>query len=78
MLRSLLLYLKNTHFKDEHFEIEVVSLNKIIKLPSWIRHSRAKGKQVGKLWNLSRDLEVGRDAISRSSNSMWWSWDSGV
>ena len=31
----------------------------------------------GKLWELQRDLEVGRDATARAVDSSWWSWDAG-
>ena len=45
----------------------------------WIR-LRGKvqpNKKPGKLWELQRDLEVGKDAVSRAANSTWWSWEAG-
>jgi hypothetical protein len=76
--RSLLRHLRSEHFKNEKVVITHPFLpNTKINVASWTRHLRLGSVKSGKLWELKRDIEVGRDAISRSSNSTWWSWDSG-
>jgi hypothetical protein len=37
---------------------------------SWLSHSKQNVE-------FSRDLEVGLEAITRASNSTWWSWEDG-
>jgi hypothetical protein len=54
-------------------------LNNKSKIPiaSWTCHLKNKSVKSGKLWELRRDIDVGRDAIARAANSTWWSWDLG-
>jgi hypothetical protein len=78
VLQSLLRHLKSEHCStDDDYTITIDGLNNKIKVPAWIKHLKRKSKKSGKLWNLARDLEVGKDAVSRAANSTWWSWDSG-
>ena len=48
-----------------------------IKTARWAIIPLKFKKLKGKLWNLHRDIGVGRDAIERAANSSLWDWDAG-
>ena len=89
--RSLLRYLGESHrsgktylsgAKDSRSQHEVVigGITRKFTSPSWIQRMKSrKRKSCGDegLNELRKDIEVGRDAVSRASNSSWWLWDAG-
>ena len=73
-LRSFLKYLKAKYTSRKRGRNE-----KCLNPPEWIRlRGKVKAKKnSGKMWELQRDLEVGKDAVSRAADSTWWSWEAG-
>jgi hypothetical protein len=76
VLQSLLRYLNKRHSNGSEYDTNVV-FGKRFKVSSWVRNKRKLSKKQGKFWELSQDLDVGRDAIRRAAWSTWWNWDNG-
>jgi len=80
VLRSYLAFMQSAHFKGKvTFVIPGTGKcsGRTIKIARWSVIPLKFKKLKGKLWNLHRDMEVGRDAIERAANSSWWDWDAG-
>ena len=83
--RSLLKYLSESHKSTQHTflvvrEVVIRGIRRTFTSPSWIQRIKSrKRKSCGDdgLNELRKDIEVGRDAILRVSNSSWWLWDGG-
>ena len=52
-----------------------------IMIPKWTVSSRtvssSKRKSLSNKLEFRKDLDVGRDAVSRAADSSWWNWDAG-
>jgi hypothetical protein len=74
VLRSFLKYLRKKYAGKKRSR----SIN-ALNPPEWIRiRGKVKAKKnSGKMWELERDLEVGKDAVCRAADSTWWSWEAG-
>ena len=77
VLQSLLRYLHKQHSKAPNSYLTIHCLGKSIRVSSWVKTRRQTSKKAGRYWNLHRDLEVGRDAVTRAAWSTWWNWDVG-
>ena len=75
---SLLKYLKKEYYPGQHVDVWIPCIKKHIKMPRWtVINRRVKKKRNKKLEEMVKDIEAGRDAVRRSSNAQWWSWDEG-
>jgi hypothetical protein len=76
VLQSFLQYLNKKHSNSSEYDTNIV-LGKRFKVSSWVGNKRKTSKKQGRFWELSQDLDVGRDAIRRAAWSTWWNWDNG-
>ena len=77
ILRSLLRYLDMNHSTSKTRNYSFIHCGKTIKVSVWVKNMRQTSRKAGKLFELLRDLEVGRDAVRRAAWSSWWNWDLG-
>ena len=88
VLRSFLFYLRHQHGKGNSFMDSVVvgGERKTFKVSSWVRlqyrfralskskNNRARDKLAAEF---KKDLIVGSEAVWRTSQSSWWTWEAG-
>ena len=80
VLRSYLSFMRKKHGKGKTlFTIAGSGKGgeKVCKVSDWVFTPMKSKNLKGKLWELHRDLEVGRDAVARAADSSWWNWDAG-
>ena len=77
ILRSLLRYLDRTHSTIQGKDYYYLHFGRPIRVSLWVKNRRRTSKKAGKMFDLLRDLEVGRDAVRRAAWSSWWNWDLG-
>jgi len=80
VLRSYLSFMRKRHDNDEVKCTVASSGNwrgRECSVAEWVTTPIKRKNSKGKLWELQRDLEVGRDAVARAADSSWVSWDAG-
>ena len=71
VLKSFLRYLHRSYAITETMTVNVGNTKLNLELPGWINPNFSRSI------NLARDLDVGKDAVMRTSNSSWWDWSAG-
>ena len=77
VLRSFLRYMRLEHSNNKMVTIRIPELLLSLSVPKWTTVNRMKVSKKKDKSELLKDLEIGRDAVSRAAKSTWWNWDGG-